>query len=526
MGGGGAKAHLGQQAGGGAFGSGDTAGDQDATVDILCRRQADGVGDGRGPLYKGIVNGIMRHGRGFVGVARLHVVGTHGSDDVVIPGAVHHSDIGVGKGRGIGNQLIAAAGERAAVEVVAGGVCDCRCIPSQVDLRNAFGGKQVEGGGGRVKAAAGEHQHGAEHGGHIQCWAEAAICLDGVGVGGNGIEGIGQHGAGRQVGAQIVGEGVGGCVAVEDDDGGIGRSGVNLLAPVGVDQVGVVHQQGVKGASAQGGVVVAGGSEQDVVIADVILPFWGSEVVVEGFVADQVQPGEGLAVVGVIFPFAAGVDGGTHQTDLVAVVNCGGAGQGELQDGGAAQALDGVAPVISWVVIQAGIVLSGAAVEHEEGAVGIVAAEQVQHGVQGFSGVALLKVKQALVELRGGELVDGAGAAAGVVIVIGKGALAPEAEHGGAELVVHDGIPLVADKPGGAVVPFFADDVAFGVGGMDGGAELVPIQVFWVIGGAGVNVGADVQAPAVGARVVIVYPIHGDGIARAGIDQGAYGIIG
>jgi len=487
------------------------------------------MGDGRGPLYKGIVNRIMRHSRGFVGVVRLHAIGAHGSDNVIVPGAVHHIDIGVGEGRGVGDQGIAAAGERAAVEVIAGGVC--RGIPSQVDLRNAFDGKQVEGCGGRVKAAAGEHQHGAEHGGYIQCWAEAAIYLDGVGVGGDGSEYVGEHGAGGQVAAQIVGESVGSGVAVEDDDGGIGiggRSGVNQLAPVGVDQVGVVHQQGVKGAGAQGGVVVAGGGEQDVVIADGILPGLGSEVVVEGFVADQVQPGEGLAVVGVVFPFAAGVDGGTHQADFIPIVNGGGAGQGELQDGGAAQAHDGVAPVVIGLEVDTGVILSGAAVEHEEGAVGIVAVEQVQHGVQGFSGVALLKVKQALVELRGGELVDGAGAAASVVIIIGKGALAPETEHGGAELVVHDGIPLVADEPGGAVAPFFAHDVAFGVGAMDGGAELVPIQVGGIVGGAGVNVGAHVQAPAISAGVVFIfpYPIHGDGIARAGIDQGAYGGFG
>ena len=242
--------------------------------------------------------------------------------------------------------------------------------------------------------------------------------------------------------------------------------------------------------------------------------------------AGLVQPGVRLAVVGVILPRAVGsvVCGRADQADLVAVVDGRRAGQGELQDGHAAQALEGVVPVVVGISVERLVVLIGTVVEHEEGAAGIMAAQQVHHGVEGFGRVALHQVEQALVELRWHQRLDHAGAAARVVVVVNERLVAPEAQHGRAELVVHRGVPLIAQQPGGGVAPFLADDVALGVGGAHGHAEAFPIVVVGVGGGAGVNIPAHIQAPAIG--VPVFHPVHGDWLARARPDEVAHFLVG
>ena len=242
--------------------------------------------------------------------------------------------------------------------------------------------------------------------------------------------------------------------------------------------------------------------------------------------AGLVQPGVRLAVVGVILPRAVGsvVCGRADQADLVAVVDGRRAGQGELQDGHAAQALEGVVPVVVGISVERLVVLIGTVVEHEEGAAGIMAAQQVHHGVEGFGRVALHQVEQALVELRGHQRLDDARAAARVVVVVNERLVAPEAQHGRAELVVHRGVPLIAQQPGGGVAPFLADDVAFRVGGAHGHAEAFPIVIVGVGGCAGVNIPAHIQAPAIG--VPGFHPVHGDWVARARPDEVAHFLVG
>ena len=59
-------------------------------------------------------------------------------------------------------------------------------------------------------------------------------------------------------------------LAVEHHHRGIWGWG-KLLAPVGIDQVGVIQQQRVEGAGAQRRVGVAGSRQQLVVVEDVVL---------------------------------------------------------------------------------------------------------------------------------------------------------------------------------------------------------------------------------------------------------------
>ena len=222
--------------------------------------------------------------------------------------------------------------------------------------------------------------------------------------------------------------------------------------------------------------------------------------------ASFVEPGVRLAVVGVILPLGAVVGGRANQANLVTVVDRWRAGKGHLEDGDAFEASDGVTPIVIGILVKRGVVGRGVTIQHEQWAVGIVAAQQVHHGVEGFGRIALNEVVETFVQLLGCEGREFTGGAAAVVVVVHKGGVTPEAEHSGAILVIHGSVPLLAEQPGAGIAPFFAHNVRFGVNCMERVAEAFPIIVGGGIGDAGVHVAADIQSPSIGA---LIQPVAG-----------------
>ena len=260
---GGAKADLRHQAGGRSDAGGHAV-DHDPPEDIFGGGQADGVGDLERRLQEGIINVVVRHGRSFVGVNRFQAVAADSRNHVVVQRAVDHGRIGVGCGDGGADHSVAAARNQAAVNIVAHAIR--RGSPGQVHLALAFDSHQVGGRVRRGEVAADQHQHGAPHGGDVD--RQAAIRLDGVlGV---AIQHICQDGAGGQVTAEIEDHVLICVLAIEHHHRGIWGWG-KLLAPVSVEQVGIIDQQRVEGAGAQRRVGVAGSRQQLVVVEDVVL---------------------------------------------------------------------------------------------------------------------------------------------------------------------------------------------------------------------------------------------------------------
>ena len=116
--------------------------------------------------------------------------------------------------------------------------------------------------------------------------------------------------------------------------------------------------------------------------------------------AGFIQPGVRLAVVGVVLPDAAAVLGDrSHQADFVTVVNSWRAGHGHLHQSRALQFFNCGDPVVVWIQVIGRFQRVGVFVQHKHSTVGIVAAEEVHHGIKRFRGVAFLQVEDALVEL-------------------------------------------------------------------------------------------------------------------------------
>ncbi len=234
-----------------------------------------------------------------------------------------------------------------------------------------------------------------------------------------------------------------------------------------------------------------------IVIIQVLLGCCRLQVGVEGRPA-RIQPRERLAVVGIVLPFTAGISHRPHQADLITVIDGRGAGHCHLQDDGCLQARDGVAPVIGRVGVQGWIIQAGVFIQHEEHPAGIVAVKQVQHGLQSFRRVTLRQAADAVVKCGGCQRDNQTRRTAAGMIIIGEGGGAPEAQRGGAELVIHHPIPLVAQQPGGGIAPLLAGDVGIRPDGVHRGAEFLPVGVGRVAGHTWIQVTAHIQAPAIG----------------------------
>jgi len=98
----------------------------------------------------------------------------------------------------------------------------------------------------------------------------------------------------------------------------------------------------------------------------------------------------------------------------------------------------------------------------------------------------------AFVELSGSERSELASRGTRGMIVVGKKRIAPERKHGGAELIIHDCIPLAAQQPGAGITPLFAGNVAIGIDSLDSFAETFPIVIVGVINRARIYVAADI----------------------------------
>ncbi len=190
-------------------------------------------------------------------------------------------------------------------------------------------------------------------------------------------------------------------------------------------------------------------------------------------------PGVGAAVVGVRVALHAG---------LVPVVNAGHAGHGHLQQGRHPQAAHGKAALVGVQAVGAALlvgegVLVGRAAQHGQHALAVVAAQQVQAGVEGLRRVVLVQGLH------------------GVGVVLRGGLLGQEAQRGDAERVVHGPVQLLALQVlaqlavahlVGGVLPHLANEQGvrlLGQGGLlDGGNEVVRQLV------------RNVQAPAAGTQ--------------------------
>jgi len=157
-----------------------------------------------------------------------------------------------------------------------------------------------------------------------------------------------------------------------------------------------------------------------------------------------IQPRVRLPVVGVILPFAISISHRTDQANFIPIVNSGRARHGHLHRHCALETLDCKAPIVHWVLIECRIILVGIGIKHEEGTVGVVAIEQVQHGLQALGVIALHQVLDALVELRGGERREFTSRGARGMVIISERRIAPEGKHCGAKLIIHHCVPLAA----------------------------------------------------------------------------------
>ena len=147
--------------------------------------------------------------------------------------------------------------------------------------------------------------------------------------------------------------------------------------------------------------------------------------------ASFIQPGVRLPVVGVVLPDAAAVLGNrAHQANFVAIVNSWRARHGHLHQSRALQLLNRGGPVIVWIQVTNGWKRVGILIQHENRAVGVVAAKEVQHRIKRFGSVAFLQVEDAFIELAHAEGCQRTSRRAGIVVVISEGGVPPEREHG------------------------------------------------------------------------------------------------
>ena len=247
--------------------------------------------------------------------------------------------------------------------------------------------------------------------------------------------------------------------------------------------------------------------------------------------ASFIQPGVRLSVVGVILPDAAAILGnGSHQADFVAVVDGWRAWHGHLHQSRALQLLNRGGPVIVWIQVTNGWKRVGILIQHENRAVGVVAAKEVQHGSQRFGSVAFLQVEDAFVELAHAKGCQRTCRRACVMVIIREGGVAPQGKHSGAELVVHHRVPLASEQPAVCDAPFFAGDVTFRVNRVNRIAEAFPVIISGVIQRPGVHIATDIQTPAIRGehpvpgngdlRVILVVPDPGSYIRVVGIKLG------
>ena len=416
------------------------AGHVDAAVDHLRAAGAHREGHVRRPLENGIGDGEEGRGRGLVARRPLVAGGVNRADDVEVLAAVLYRHVGVGRGRGVADQDVAAAGDGAAIDVVgrrpAGGD-----VPVEHHLAVAGLGGQVGRRARRheVLAAVG-HQDGRALGRQ----------LDG--------DDAARGGDRPRQRAQLVGQndGVGQmagggddqrlrrAVAVDGHDGGLG---------IGAHQIGhrprrVIGQQEGHLALAEDLVAVAQAGQQLVV---------GQHVgVAAGLVA---VPGEDPPVVRVV---VAG------HGDFVAVVDGRRAGRGHLHHSGQLQHRLALGQVGG--VELALLAVARAGRQQPEDALRVVATHEVHHGVVAGVGVVFADGD----ELAGKERRRLVGLAiVHEALVIDA---AEEAEDGIAEAVAHRRIGLVAAHLGQnlELLPQLADDRRVGVDGLDVDAELLP----------------------------------------------------
>ena len=147
--------------------------------------------------------------------------------------------------------------------------------------------------------------------------------------------------------------------------------------------------------------------------------------------ASFIQPGVRLPVVGVVLPDATPIlRNRSHQANFVAIVNSWRARHGHLHQSRTLKFFDGGSPVVIRVKITSGWKRVGILIQHENRAVGVVAAKEVQHRIKRFGSVAFLQVEDAFIELAHAEGCQRTSRRAGIVVVISEGGVPPEREHG------------------------------------------------------------------------------------------------
>jgi len=279
------------------------------------------------------------------------------------------------------------------------------------------------------------------------------------------------------VAAQAEGSARFGITAVDGNDC---RSAC-ILAAKDVEALLVVRQQGIPRTGAQEAVLAAQAAKLLIERQQIGV---GLSPVRQTGIAFGIFPRVGLAVVGVIALRVAAKAGETH---FVAVVDRGRAGQGELQGRGQGKTSAATGKIIHGLLC-AGVYTC--LVQHVDGAIDIVRRDQVHGRGEGRRWVVLLDRAQRGVKLAGGQPRNCA-------VIVGEIAAAQEAEHGGAETVVHAAVELVAQhaQAGIRLLPRFGDEQGVGVGGLGRGAEQ-----FKEVGVDLHHVGHHVDAPAVHAR--------------------------
>ncbi len=453
--------------------------------------------------------GVRRALSGGEGTARL-APGVDGADGVSLRaagGGIGVTQAGVGNaiGRGVdrGDLVAHIRGEGqagAAVDGVGGwdfasaaGIGRNQ-VPGQGHARTVELGR---GGGGRGR--------GFDLGLFEQDHAPGRVDRDGNGAAGHGIGIPLDHVQQDRTIRQIVGRVIqtierhrmGNAVPVEQDDGRL----AGVSTGEAVELVGVVNHDPVLHVAVlqdAGAAADAGHLAHEVLQAGV-----GGEV------AGGVVPGEGGAVVGVVFVLAAAEHAVLAQAHFVAVVQGRRAGVGEGEQPQLLHALDG-----------GGIVIVVDLLQQEAQPVGVVRAAQVHHRLPGRRGVILLDRTQAGIQLGWGNVGNRAARTARIAVVVLEDrptgaavAAAPgeePAQDRRAIAVIHHAVPFVTQQPGRGVAPFFAEGDRRGVHASDGGAEALPVIVGRIVGQARVHVPADVEAPPGGP---LPDPIRTDGTA-------------